>query len=85
MKWIFCKHLAVSQRDIPGIEPGPLCCHTNALTTELEEVRIRKSGSISIQDIILYFVKRICSLQDLNHIRQRIELDFSSTLNKKLN
>ena len=31
--------IAVSERDMPGIEPGPLGWHTSALTNELQEVR----------------------------------------------
>ena len=30
--------IAESERDMPGIRPGPLGWHTNALTTELQEV-----------------------------------------------
>ena len=30
---------ADSERDMPGIKPGPLRWHTSALTTELHEVR----------------------------------------------
>ena len=29
----------VSERHMPGIEPGPLDWHTSALTNELQEVR----------------------------------------------
>ena len=32
--------IAVSERDMPGIEPGPLGWHTSALTNELQEVRL---------------------------------------------
>ena len=31
--------IAVSERDMPGIEPGPLGWHTSALINELHEVR----------------------------------------------
>ena len=31
--------ISVSERDMPGIEPGPLGWHTSALTNELKEVR----------------------------------------------
>ena len=31
--------IAVSERDMPGIEPGPLGWHTSALTNELQDVR----------------------------------------------
>jgi hypothetical protein len=33
---------AVSEWDMPGIEPGPLGWHTSALTNELEEVDLMK-------------------------------------------
>ena len=32
--------IAVSEQDMPGIEPGPLGWHTNALTTELHKFSI---------------------------------------------
>ena len=32
--------ISVSERDMPGIEPGPLGWHTSALTNELQEVFI---------------------------------------------
>ena len=31
--------IAVSERDMPGFEPGPLAWHTSTLTNELQEVR----------------------------------------------
>ena len=31
--------IAFSERDMPGIEPGPLGWHTSTLTNELQEVR----------------------------------------------
>ena len=33
--------IAVSERDMSGIEPGPLGWHTSALTNELQEVRLK--------------------------------------------
>jgi hypothetical protein len=30
--------IAVSEQDMPGIEPGPLYWHTSALTNEIQEV-----------------------------------------------
>ena len=33
--------IAVSERDMPGIEPGPLGWHTSALTNKLQEVRLK--------------------------------------------
>ena len=30
--------IAVSDRDMPGIEPGPLGCRSHTLTNELQEV-----------------------------------------------
>ena len=33
--------IADSERDMPGIEPGPLDWHTRALTNELQEVIVR--------------------------------------------
>ena len=46
--------IADSEQDMPGIKHGPLgsCCHTNAVTTELQEVKhqfIR--SSLSYTDI----------------------------------
>ena len=32
--------IAVSEQDMPGIEPGPLGWHTNALINELIEILI---------------------------------------------
>ena len=31
--------IAVSEQDLPGIQPGPLDLHTSALTNELQEER----------------------------------------------
>ena len=36
---------AVSKRDMPGIEPGPLGWQTSALTNELQEVSITSMRS----------------------------------------
>ena len=33
--------IAVSERDMPGVEPGPLGWHTSTLTNELQDVRTR--------------------------------------------
>ena len=41
--------IALHERDMPGIEPGPLGWHTNALTNELQEVRqIRWHGNSGV-------------------------------------
>ena len=37
--WVFPLVIADSERDMLGIEPGPLGCYTSALTTGLQEVR----------------------------------------------
>ena len=36
---VFPLEIADSERDMPGIEPGPLGWDTSALTTRLQEVR----------------------------------------------
>ena len=38
--WVFPLVIADSERDMPGIEPGPLGWYTSALTTGLQEVRL---------------------------------------------
>ena len=35
--------IAVSEREMPGIEPGLLGWHTIALTNELQEVRLNQT------------------------------------------
>ena len=35
--------IAVSERDMPGIKPGPIGWHTSVLTNELQEVRLVES------------------------------------------
>ena len=37
--------VAVSERDMAGIEPGPLGWHTSAITNELQEVRSKSYWS----------------------------------------
>jgi hypothetical protein len=41
--------IAVSEQDIPGIEPGLIGRHTSALTNELQEVRQHICVNILIQ------------------------------------
>ena len=52
--------IAVSERDMPGVEPGPLGWHTSSLTNELKEVR----GYLFCVIIVHYFTKE--SLQGNN-------------------
>ena len=46
--------IAVSERDMPGIEPGPLGWHTSALTNELQEVSCcLQTWEVSVSDMVV--------------------------------